>query len=280
VKNIFAFFPFYVTFFEFLRNNSSTIKNNDIMKRIFFSILTVGFLMTTVCNGASVMTMTTSSDKVKIYLAGSGTVTIDWGDGSEIMAYTLGEYNARWFRVRNEYSHNYANETSRTITITGECITHMDCTGNQLTSLDVSRNPNIILLECRFNQLTSLDVSKNVNMKRLIVQGNQLTNLDVSNNVELTGLDFSFNRIKNLNLSNNTNLTRLSGAHNPIIDDAYALNNLLKTLNSNSGKKIIQVSSNCKKDLIFDKKIVQNNRWRVNVLTPNRKGKFFIPDIV
>ena len=96
------------------------------MKRIFFSIFAAGLLMTTVCNGATVVKMTTSSDKVKICLAGKGTASIDWGDGSEI-TFALKEYKLRLFRAKNEYSYVYANQSSRTIIIKGENITHLSC---------------------------------------------------------------------------------------------------------------------------------------------------------
>jgi len=96
------------------------------MKRIFFSILAAGLLMTTVCNGATVVKMTTSSDKVKICLAGTGTASIDWGDGSEITV-ALKECKRRWFRTKNEYHYVYANQSSHTIIIKGENITHLSC---------------------------------------------------------------------------------------------------------------------------------------------------------
>jgi hypothetical protein len=263
------------------------------MRRVFFSILAAGLLMTAVCNGASVMTMTTSSDNVKIYLAGSGTVTIDWGDGSEIVTSALKEYKSRWFHIKNEYSYGYTSESSRTITITGENITHIGCNG-KLTNLDVSQNTELTYLECRFCQLTSLDVSKNTKLSRLICQGNQLTSLDVSNNTVLTGLDCSMNMLKNLDVSNNTALTRLSYACNPNYTpfDSYntdtyadALDNLFGTLNSNAGKKIIMISGQSGKAVSCDKSIAEKKGWKITEVkfdeSPKTgKKKVFIPDIV
>jgi len=282
------------------------------MKRVVLSILAAGFLMTTVCNGASVMTMTTSSDNVKIRLAGSGTVTIDWGDGSEIITSTLKEYKSRWWHKR-EFSFKYANASSRTITITGESITHLGCNGNknsgldvssldvtnnpaltfleclscQFTSLDVSNNPALRYLEIRFcNQLTSLDVSKNTKLSRLICQGTGLTSLDVSNNKALTGLDCSMNHnLKNLDVSNNPALTRLSCAMTPLNDDTDALNNLFRTLNSNAGKKIILVGRHLGKEVNCDESIANLNGWtieNVKIKKSRKDGRIrtFVPDIV
>jgi len=253
------------------------------MNKIVSSILVAGFLITTVCNGASEMTMTTSSNNVKILLAGSGAVTIDWGDGSEIITGTLKEYNARWW-YKTEYSYNYTNDSSHTITITGENITHIRCDGNHLTDLELSRNTALTSLECRFNRLTSLDVSKNTNLLRLICQGNDLRSLDVSNNTMLAGLDCSFNiGLKNLDMSNNTSLTRLSIAGSQF--NADTLNNLFRTLNSNAGKKIILIDDHFKKEESFGESIAKKNGWtiqEVKVKKSRRTGKssFFVPDIV
>ena len=40
-------------------------------------------------------------------------------------------------------------------------LTHLNCWGNQLTSLDVSQNTNLNVLYCYDNYLTNLDVSQN-----------------------------------------------------------------------------------------------------------------------
>ena len=251
------------------------------MKRAFFSILAAGLLMTTVCKGASVITMTTSSDNVKIRLAGTGAFTIDWGDGSEIKTGKLKEYKKRWWHKR-EHSFSYANNSSRTITITGDNITHLSSNGNHLTSLDVSKNTALTYLECRFSKLTSLDVSKNTKLLRLICQGNELTSLDVSKNVALTGLDCSLNTLKKLDLSNNISLTRLSCAGNQFND--AALNNLFGTLNSNAGEKIILTGGHFGEKANYDESIAMKNGWEIRVIetkkSKNGKSMFFIPDIV
>ena len=67
-------------------------------------------------------------------------------------------------------------------------LTHLECSSNQLTSLDVSKNTALTYLSCWENQLTSLDVSKNTALTNLGCDGNQLTSLDVSKNTALTYL--------------------------------------------------------------------------------------------
>ena len=84
------------------------------------------------------------------------------------------------------------------------------CWGNQLTSLDVSKNTALTGLDCSYNQLTSLDVSKNTALTGLHCSYNQLTSLDVSNNTALTYLTCFDNQLTSLDVSNNTALTYLS----------------------------------------------------------------------
>ena len=61
-------------------------------------------------------------------------------------------------------------------------LTSLQCYGNQLTALDVSRNTALTELCCESNQLTTLDVSKNTALKNLRCSTNQLTTLDVRKN--------------------------------------------------------------------------------------------------
>ena len=95
-------------------------------------------------------------------------------------------------------------------------LTELDCNGNQLTSLDVSKNTALTELWCDNNQLTSLDVSKNTALTELWCKDNQLTSLDVSNNTALTELSCSENQLTSLDLSNNTALTDLTCSSNPL----------------------------------------------------------------
>jgi hypothetical protein len=115
------------------------------------------------------MTMTTAKQgTVSIELAGTGTATIDWGDGSQPETKTITSGNT-------VFSHSYTTAVSRTITITGENVTKVGCYGNELTGLDVSNNTALASLSCGVNQLTSFDISKNIAMESLSCSDNQLT---------------------------------------------------------------------------------------------------------
>ena len=77
-------------------------------------------------------------------------------------------------------------------------LTGLYCSGNQLTSLDLSKNTALTDLECYGNQLTSLDLSKNTALTYLECFDNQLTSLDLSKNTALTDLTCSDNPLQKL----------------------------------------------------------------------------------
>ena len=56
----------------------------------------------------------------------------------------------------------------------------LSCAGNQLETIDVSRNTKLQDLNCNDNLLPNLDLSKNTELRKLSCVGNALTGLDVS----------------------------------------------------------------------------------------------------
>ena len=97
-------------------------------------------------------------------------------------------------------------------------LTWLHCFRNQITSLDLSNNTALTELECYDNQqLTSLDLSNTTALTRLDCYDNQqLTSLDLSNNTALEWLKCSDNQITSLDLSNNTALTWLDCSDNQL----------------------------------------------------------------
>lgn len=83
------------------------------------------------------------------------------------------------------------------------------CTSNQLTSLDISDNPELETLNCSNNQLSSLIFGNNNTLKNLYCETNQLSALDVSTNHALERLHCWGNQLSNLNVSSNTSLREL-----------------------------------------------------------------------
>lgn len=109
-------------------------------------------------------------------------------------------------------------------------LTYLDCSGNNLTSLDVSHNTALKNLYCQGNNLTSLDVSNNTALTGLYCDSNQLTSLDVSHNTALTGLNCSINPLTSLDLSNNTALTRFVCSNNQLTSLDLSNNTALTSL--------------------------------------------------
>ena len=93
---------------------------------------------------------------------------------------------------------------------------NLDCSSNNLTNLDISKNTSLELLFCYNNQLTSLDVSNNTALEFLSCFDNKLKSLDVSKNTALTWLFCYDNQLRNLNVKNgnNVNLTYFNVSNN------------------------------------------------------------------
>ena len=127
--------------------------------------------------------------------------------------------------------------TSQTVTIRGD-VTHLNCSDNQLTALDVSKNTELTVLYCSENQLTTLDVSKNTALILLNCCKNQLTALDVSKNTALKTLNCYNNQLKALDVSKNTvlrglyceenQLTTLDVSKNTVLIELYCYGNQIK----------------------------------------------------
>ena len=91
-----------------------------------------------------------------------------------------------------------------------DAVTEMKVTAQGISSLKgVEHFPNLSVLQCSSNQLTSIDVSKNTMLERLWCYDNQLTTLDVSKNTMLERLWCYDNQLTTLDVSKNTKLTKL-----------------------------------------------------------------------
>ncbi len=116
---------------------------------------------------------------------------------------------------------------------------------NELTSLDVSGNPNLRTLVCAYNNLTSLDLSRNPFLAELYCYNNNLGSLDVSNNLLLETLYCQDSNLGSLDVSNNTELTTL-GCYNNNLQSIDVSNNLkLEDLDCENNKlTTLDISNN------------------------------------
>lgn len=88
-------------------------------------------------------------------------------------------------------------------------LTLLNCQGQQLTTLDLTKNTALVTLNCQNNLLTNLDISKNSFLTTIICNNNKLTNLDVSEKLALTNLQCTSNKLTSLDILKNTALITL-----------------------------------------------------------------------
>ena len=88
-------------------------------------------------------------------------------------------------------------------------LTNFNCYNNNLTELDVTNNTELTYLDCEDQSISSLDVSQNTKLKELWCGGNDLAVLDITNNTALTSLYCDRNRLAELGITNNTALKEL-----------------------------------------------------------------------
>ena len=256
------------------------------MKKVHIFLTVAVMIATMGCGGGrkagadGVMTLTTSAETVSIELMGSGKITVDWGDGSELETVELVYDDEGVFWL----TRGFLGTSPRTITITGKNITGLNCSyqqlteldvsqnialteinceGNRLTALDVSRNSALTYLSCSDNQLTALDVSQNAVLKYMFCNNNQITALNAGKNSALINLACSGNRLTTLDVSQNilleflychiNQLTALDVGKNTSLQELYcgdnqftteALNGLFGTLHNNDIPKAIDISNN------------------------------------
>jgi len=109
------------------------------------------------------------------------------------------------------------------------------CSGNPITSIDVSNAAELIELWCEDTQLENLDLNNNIaltmlvgygnnlnslfvngaiSLKQLYCENNNLTSLDVSQNIALDDLSCGNNQLNNLDVGENTDLRWLYCSNN------------------------------------------------------------------
>ena len=93
----------------------------------------------------------------------------------------------------------------------------LDCMGNQLTTLDVTKLTKLMFLACNDNQLTALDVTGLTSLMFLVCNDNQLTALDVTGLTSLKNLFCSDNQLTTLDVTGLTSLTDLECNGNQLV---------------------------------------------------------------
>lgn len=145
---------------------------------------------------------------------------------------------------------------------------YLYCSNNQLTSLDVSNNTDMLFLECEKNKLTSLDLSNNTQLQAVWCYSNLLTSLDVSNCTSLTKLWCNNNELFSLECSDNSALKELKCTENNISYLDLQRNQELMSLSCSDNKlSSLDVSHNvnlkslyCKSNLLESLNVSNNTK--------------------
>lgn len=106
----------------------------------------------------------------------------------------------------------------------------LTCSGNKLTSLDMSAYPKLRELDCRGNSLTSLNLSQNTELEKLECYGCPVKTLDVSNCTKLKELDCARTDISELDVSNC-----------PLLEKLSCWNNYLTSLELDNNTKLTEL---------------------------------------
>ncbi|QKJ61915.1 T9SS type A sorting domain-containing protein [Flavobacterium sp. M31R6] len=128
------------------------------------------------------------------------------------------------------------NELTTLNTSKNLALISLECSNNKLSTLDVSKNLSLESLRCSANNITSLDISNNLSLETLACNTNQLSDLDVSKNLLLIELFFDYNKISSIDVSKNSKLGALTFSSNNITTIDVSKNSSLGFLNCQSNQ--------------------------------------------
>lgn len=88
-------------------------------------------------------------------------------------------------------------------------LTELNCSGNHLYDMDLSKNKKLVKLDCSRNGFNTLKLQNNTSLEVLEAHSNLLWKLNLSKNTKLKSLNVSLNSLEELDLSQNTKLEEL-----------------------------------------------------------------------
>lgn len=104
----------------------------------------------------------------------------------------------------------------------------LDCSMNNLSSLNISQNTQLEVLYANDNNINSINVLSNTELVHLNLSSNQLFTIDVTNNPYLESLSVDLNNLNSLDLSSNLQLEYLGGYSNNLSSIDLSNNAFLK----------------------------------------------------
>lgn len=97
-----------------------------------------------------------------------------------------------------------------------DALENLNVRGNQLTSLDVSNNSNLLFLWAEDNELETVDVSGLSSLEKLGLDRNRVVQIAVRTNTALQLLNVAENRLESIDVSSNNALTDFIVVDNPL----------------------------------------------------------------
>lgn len=92
-------------------------------------------------------------------------------------------------------------------------LSFLNCRENKIKSLDLSNNPELFSISCDYNQLNSIVLGSKPVLRDLYCNNNQLTSADVSQCTALENLDLSYNNIAEILIDKKTYDKYFEGWH-------------------------------------------------------------------
>lgn len=212
-----------------------------------------------------VLDLKTAGSAISFYVgtsdAESGSIKVDFGGGT-VKDYEIGKKDT--IQIEGEVSDGsvkvYGSRTlirflyCPTASITNlnvsncENLEVLNCMGNGLSMLDLTKNSKLYYLDCGNNMvLTELDVTHNPALYYLDCQGNDLSTLDITKNEGLIWLYAQTNfKLGNIDFSNNKELREILvyGAGNMTTIDVTNIPHLLRLAVDLTNISTIDVSKN------------------------------------
>lgn len=211
-----------------------------------------------------VLEMKTAGTAISFYVgssdAESGTIKVDFGGGT-VEDYEIGkkdtisingavtEGNVKIYGSKTLITFLYCPTTSITNLNVSNCenLEVLNCNGNGLSVLDLTKNSKLYYLDCGHNLLTALDVTHNPALYYIDCQGNQLKTLDITKNEGLIWLYAQTNfELGNIDFSNNKELREILvyGAENMTTIDVSNMPYLQRLSVDMTSLSTIDVSKN------------------------------------
>ncbi|PXY45107.1 hypothetical protein DMB68_10410 [Flavobacterium hydrophilum] len=111
---------------------------------------------------------------------------------------------------------------------------YLDCTNNNLTTINLTKNDSLRDLDCSNNKISLLNLEKNLKLQYLLISDNKITDLNLTKNDSIESISAHRNLLTTLNLSKSKKLHSLYISFNKLSTLDISENTLLEILDVSS----------------------------------------------